>query len=1025
MTTLSRYLTALRTTAIVSTTEHSFRHVLKTMVESLATELGRPLANLTLEPGRITISGAPDAVLYGHSLDDLIGYIETKDLGRDLDVKRGHDAKQFQRYLEGFHAWVLTNYLEFRLYEDGRETDRVTLCTPAQISGIARLNSIAVDKAEELSRFFDRFLQQSVPSVNDAETLARLLASKAKLLKDELIPLIIANDPQLTSQLESYRQWLIEDLSTEDFADLYAQTITYGLFFAAYENTQLDTPLPFDRASLLTLLPSNVRLVRALFQLLAGEFLPESLNWIIDDLIRLLERAGMREIANQFGSLTTDPTIYFYETFLTQYNPEERERLGQYYTPESVVRYITHSIDQLLRLHFGRRDGLASADVTLLDPAAGTGTFLVATLRQIAENFGSSHAGDLVEHLRDHTLQNFYGFELKAAPYVLAHLKLAQTLSGMLLANAEPKVYLTNTLSDHEPPARLPGPFEQALSEDGRAAQHVKGEEQILVILGNPPYSGHSYNRYNRIDDYKFIDGQPLGERNTKWLQNDYVKFIRWSEWKIAEFLGSERRYGMIAFITDNSYLSGPIFRGMRKHLLNVFDRVYILNLHGKTRPPEILPDGVEVDQNVFDIQQGVAIAIFVRSTDATALGRVFYSDCWGSRADKNQFLETHNVSDTAWNELEPQPPFYFFVERNLSALAEKYTQAPQITHLMPVYSMGIVTGQDNLAYDFEAANLVERFQNLFDEGKAQLVSTLYRPFDPRWLAYGQLTVTRRREDVMRHLLSSDNLALVSFRHTRKVTPMRVCLASTVVDARLLSSESNCYVFPLYRMSGESTSSGQIGMTLGRESTFPVELLANLGKHYSTTISPEAGFFYIYGILNSSGYQAEFEVSLHDDFPHIPFPDSYPLFETFSRYGQRLGELHLLVADDLQGLANLTVGFPVAGTGRVERGYPAFDRKPGRVHVNPQQYFSGIDEDMWEYKIGDYNPLEKWLESRRNRELTADDRRHFETMGTSIRKIVELLREMERPWQDLITADWFNPLPLTPRQAVLKSLRPD
>jgi predicted helicase len=985
------------------------------MVESLATELDRPLANLTLEPGRVATSGAPDAVLYGPTLTDLIGYIETKDLGRNLDNPTGHDRRQFQRYLEGFHAWILTNYVEFRLYENGSETARITLCGVGEVTGSATLDTIAEKMQPELARFFDRFLQQSVPTVNNAETLARLLANKAKILKDELIVLVVGGNPQLLSQLESYRQWLIADLDTEDFGDLYAQTMVYGLFFAAYENTQLDTPLPFDRYSLLTLLPSNIRVVRALFQLLAGQFLPESLNWIIDDLIRLLERANMAAIADEFAS-SDDPTIYFYETFLTQYNPEERERLGQYYTPSHVVRYITHSVDQLLRLHFDRPDGLASANVTLLDPALGTGTFLVSTLHQIRDNFGPMHAGDLIKHLRDHTLRNFYGFELKAAPYVLAHLKLAQTLSAMELQDSEPRVYLTNTLSDHQPPTRLPGPFEEALSEDGRAAQHVKAEEQILVIMGNPPYSGHSYNQYNRIDDYKFIDGESLGERNTKWLQNDYVKFIRWSEWKIAEFSGNDRRHGIVAFITDNSYLTGPIFRGMRKRLLDVFNRIYILNLHGKTRPPEILPEGVDVDQNVFDIQQGVTISLFVRSTDDSAGRRVFYSDCWGTRESKSDYLTSHDVSTTTWTELDPQAPFYFFVERNLSSLYDRYAQAPRITELMPRYSMGMVTGQDSVAYDFSSSTLTSRFQSLFDAATAQLVQALYRPFDLRWLAYGPLTVTRRRDEIMRHLLSGENIALITFRHTRKVTPMRVCVSSTVVDARLLSSESNCYVFPLYNLFEEATSTGQIEMTPGRQPAFPVELLDNLSSHYNSSVSPETIFYYIYGILNSPAYQAEFEVSLHDDFPRVPFVDDYALFNTVSRHGQRLCVLHLLIADDLEGLSNLTVGFPIHGSDRIERGYPRFDRQLGRIHINSEQFFTGIDEDMWEYRIGDYNPLAKWLESRRNRELTADDRRHFETFATAIRKIVDVLDEMEEVWQGVVLSAWFNPLPVTPRQ---------
>ena len=796
----------------------------------------------------------------------------------------------------------------------------------------------------------------------------------------------------------------------------------------------------------MNLLPAGVRPVRAIFQMLAAQFLPEELNWIINDLMRLLERADLGAIATQLGQ-SRDPTVHFYETFLSQYDPALREMRGVYYTPDEVVSYIVSSVDQLLRQHFGKADGLASPDVTLLDPALGTGTFFAHALRQVADNFGPAHAGDLPDHLRQHTLKKWYGFELLAAPYVLAHLKLGQVLEGLNVPDAAPQVYLTNTLSEHEFPPTLPGPFEQAISEDGKAAQRVKGQEKILVVLGNPPYSGHSYNEYDRVDDYKFIDGQPLGERQSKWLQDDYVKFIRWAEWKIAEAEQAGYQHGVVAFITDHSYLKGIIHRGMRAHLLNRFSYIYILNLHGNSRIREPLPPGVSKDENVFDIQQGVAIGLFVREAGHQGQAQVFYQDLWGKQQDKYDYLADHDVITTQWTSLQPDVPFYFFIERDLPDLADEYHAWPSVTQLFVSYSLGIISARDRFAYAPTQAELdarldtfadVQRYSdesfieqyNLRDTSSwtltdvraklnrngvdaAKVVQCQYRPFDWQWTYYSKNVLERPLENVLSHLLQP-NMALVTFRHTRRPTPMRVFAARHVVDARLLSSESNCYALPLYRYTDQPDANGQISLDMsggvGREPNLDARLLLALTTQYKMDATPEQVFQYLYGVLNAPDYQTEFETLLHVDFPRIPFTADYDAFCQMAERGQRLVALHLLEAPDLQGMANLTVGYPVAGNDRVERGYPQYNPTEGHVHINPTQYFEGITQAMWDYKVGGYNPLEKWLKDRRGRILSTDDRRHYETFATAIGKALEELPQVEAAWQLIREGHWFDPL---------------
>lgn len=1054
--TLATYLSELRREAEApDPREHSYRPALKSFCETLAERLDRPLAALTLEPGRGSSANAPDAVLYGPTTSDLIGYIETKDLGADLDALSGQNLNQFRRYLAAFPVWVFTNYLEFRLYEEGSETLRVHICDKTQLMAASSNRSRLADrKAEEVSGLFDRFLQQSVPVVASPERLARLLAHKAQLLEGVIRGLLTGNatedgepDPQLKGQLESYRRWLISDLDEERFADLYAQTITYGLFLAAFENTRRYSPLELQRHNLLRLLPTSVGPVRALFQLLAGDFLPHELDWIIDDIIQLLGYADLGAIAEQFSAGSADPTIHFYETFLAHYDPEERERLGSYYTPDSVVDYIVNSVDELLRRDFGKADGLAAPEVTLLDPSLGTGTFMVHALRKVADNFGEEHAGDVPDHVRDHTLQNFYGFELQAAPYVLAHLKLEQLLAEMGVEGRRPKVYLTNTLSDHTFPPTLPGVFEQAISEDGRAASRVKDEEKILVVMGNPPYQGTSYNVYDRVADYRVP-----GERARNWLQNDYVKFIRWAEYKIAEAPGIGYTYGIIAYITDSSYLRAPLFRGMRKHLLDNFTRVYVLNLHGNTRVGEALPEGVERDESVFDIQQGTAILLLVRDMQegqrAPRTGEVYYADVWGGREPKYRYLASNSVNLTGWERLVAEEPSYFFVPIELPKLKAEYEKWPELTSLMTRYSQAVISARDKFAYALDRETLVRRVSEFarssageeeterrfhvrstreFDVDAARralasenvedrIVPAVFRPFDHRWIYYSNTVLEWPRTNVFGPLLKvPGNLALVAFRHTRRPTHARVFISRHVVDARLLSSESNCYAMPLYLPHGpDDADQTKMDVTsgVGREPNLHHSLVPRLSKKYGRTVSPEEILGYIYGVLNTPTYQTEFETLLRDYFPRIPFTTDRTAFETMAERGQRIVELHLLEAADLRGMSNLTVGFPENGTNKVARGYPKFDPGEARVHINPEQHFSNVTQEMWDYEVGGYAPLEKWLDDRRKLDvaLSAADRRHYETVATSIRKAQEEVPLLEVAWQRVIDGTWFDPL---------------
>lgn len=1010
-----QYLNDLRKVSSTGdTTEHSYREALGTLLRSLAAEGDHPLRQLVFEPGNITDAGAPDGVAYGPAEHELIGYIETKDLGKSLDALAGHDKQQLERYRNAFHALLLTNYIEFHLFMDGELTDIVSIGSPSILDGQTSLKALARDTSEALSTLLARFLSQSVPIVSKASKLAHLLAHKAKLLDKVVRSLLEGEEPeqQLLSQLDSYRNWLIPDMTEEQFADLYAQTLTYGLFYVALQNLKTGEVETLEPNHILDLLPQTIRPVWAIFSLLAGRQLPEEINWIIDDLLRLLERADMASISEEFSEGGRDPVIHFYETFLSEYDPSLRDKRGVYYTPDEVVHYIVESVDSLLKSRLEKADGLADADVTLLDPALGTGTFLVHSLQRCAATFGKAHAGDLADHLRENTLKHFFGFELLAAPYVLAHLKIGQQLESFGIADVDANIFLTNTLIEPGEHPRLPGPFEIAISEDGREADQVKQEEKILVIVGNPPYEGHSYNTYDRIDDYKSINGEPLGERNPKWLQNDYVKFIRWAERKIAESEEGGFRYGVIGLITDSSYLGGVIFRGMRKHLLDNFDEIFVLNLHGNSRVQEILPPGIEVDQSVFEIMQGVSISIFVRSPSSKHTSEIHYADIWGTTDEKLDFLRRNDVLSTSWQLLDVGGPAFMFIPREAVEDEDAYQQSPSLPEIFPINSMAIVTGQDAEVYSQDRETLERRYFKEIADRNVAVLKAAYRPFDNPFLAYGQPTVTRRRQAVMMHQIEPGSLGLTSFRHTRRQTPMRVFASRHVMDARLLSGEANCYTYPLFKASLAETTTGQIGGigTENREYNISNGLLDTLSSLYEFEVTGQMLFSYIYGVLNAPAYQAGFEALLQDDFPRIPFTVDPELFVDMVELGSRVLDLHILEASELQGITDLSVGFPVEGADIVEAGFPTYSIEDERVYINSDQYFDGINPGMWAYAIGAYNPIEKYLSDRRDLELSAETRRHVETFATAISHVVELLPQLDVVWEVIVSGELSNPL---------------
>lgn len=586
--------------------EESYYKHLADFISTFSESQRKKKIDVTILPKR-TEAGNPDFRIWD-GRQKIIGYIEAKDLGVDLD--RIEDSEQLERYLSTFPNVILTNFTEFRLYRDGEKIEQVSIARPFIIKKLSTVPPL--ENEDKLFELLERFLDFSLPKTYTAKTLAVELAKRTKFLKDE----IVSEELKLGTKsihgfYDAFKEFLIAGINESEFADLYSQTITYGLFAA-----RLRAEKDFNRKLAYSYIPKSIGILRDVFKFISLEDLPQQMEIIIDDIAEVLNVADAKKILDQYyhEGKGSDPVLHFYETFLSVYDPKTREKRGVYYTPEPVVFFIVRSLHQILKDKFNISDGLASKNVTLLDPAGGTLSFLAKAIETAVEEFESKYGkGAVKSFLKDQILQNYYAFELMMAPYAIGHMKMSfllEELGYRMEDDERVKYYLTNTIEMKElEESNFPGM--SSLSHESHEAGKVKKQVPILVILGNPPYSGHSSNNGKWISDvikeYYKVDGKPLVEKNPKWLQDDYVKFIRFSQWKI-----DEAGEGVLGFITNHSYLDNPTFRGMRQSLLNSFDEIDILDLHGNSLKKEKAPDGSK-DENVFDIMQGVAICFMIK----------------------------------------------------------------------------------------------------------------------------------------------------------------------------------------------------------------------------------------------------------------------------------------------------------------------------------------------------------------------------------------------------------------------------
>ncbi len=1008
-------------------TEHTFRPALKALLEEIVPDI-----TATNEPKRIEC-GAPDYVLTRRDVP--VGYIEAKDVGVDLGGKNLRE--QFDRYRSSLENLVFTDYLDFHFYLQGAPTTKI------KIGEV--VNGRIVPLPENFAQFTNLlkdFCNRQTVTIRSSQRLAVLMADKAKILAyiiknalEEDLAKEVETD--LTNQLKAFKDILIHDIDAKAFADIYAQTIAYGMFAARLHDPTLPT---FSRQEAAELIPKTNPFLRKLFQFIATYDLDTRIDWIVDALADLFRAADIGSILKNFGrsTQTHDPIMHFYETFLAEYDPKLRMSRGVFYTPEPVVDFIVRAVDDILKTEFSLPDGLADTSKTkitvkstvkddrtksgyredekevhkvqILDPATGTGTFLASVIKYIHKRF-EGQQGIWDQYVDEHLIPRINGFELLMASYAMAHLKLdllLTELSGRASASAavtgkESKrfqIYLTNALEEFHPDTgRL---WSMWLANEANEANHIKRDTPVMVVLGNPPYSGESKNKGNWImslmDDYKKEPGgiEKLKERNPKWINADENKFIR-----LGQHMIQKNHEGILALITPHGFLDHPTLRGMRWHLMNTYDKIFIVDLHGNANKMERSPDG-SVDENVFDILQGVSINIFVKKQKPKInLAEVKHTDVYGTREHKYDFLLNHSLGNIQFETLSNVAPNYFMVPRDRE-LDSVYSKGFSLSNLFPVSTIGVVTANDPVLVSNTKESLVKKVANHYERecsnDYVELIS--YRPFDDRFVYYDNSLLERSRQKVMKHFIGHNNLGLVYRRQQPDSRDLYIfCSQKMIADGYVRSdnkggeSVSPLYLYPDEVQPSFDTRDERVP---NLNSEIIEKIAAALGLIFTNEKEDAADTFapidildYVYAVLHSPTYREKYNELLKIDFPRVPYPQDAATFWELVALGGELRQIHLLQSPKV---GELITQYNAPGPNLVMK--PEY--KNGSVYINPVQHFANVPEAAWKFYIGGYQPAQKWLKDRKDRNLSYEDIMHYQKIIVALTETDRIMKEIDK-----------------------------
>lgn len=1001
-------------------------------LEKLLAEFPKTEKNFTvIIEGKNTAVGIPDFKI-SNPKGLLIGYVEAKDLGRNLDALSQKEKQQINKYLKEYPKLIVTNCIEFRLYEEGKLVDSVTISQPVTLK---KIGTPVLQHEARFKALLERFFSTVIQETHTAKRLSELLAHKTQVLRGlirEEIDLTDVEETETEKLLKTFKETLKPDMNPEIFSDMYAQTITFGLFVARVNSDHQE----FTRFTAHSLIPHTIPLLKKVFWILSGQDVPQHIEWQVDEIAEILANTRIEKITEEFFShgKGRDPIIHFYETFLAEYDSTQREQLGVYYTPQPVVSYITKSLHKILKKHFGKEEGFADRSVITLDPAAGTLTFPAEAITIAKQEFEATHGtGGWNSLVKTHILKNFYAFEVLMAPYAVGHLKISLLLKELgyqMKQDERFELYLTNTLdmSKFHPQKSF---LAEEISQESEKAYEIKDKVPVLVVMGNPPYSAKSANKgkwiSEKIEDYKHIDGEKIKERNIKLIQDDYVKFFRFAQWKIDK-MGS----GVVGFITNHGWIDNPTFRGMRKSLMDTFNEIYVLNLHGSTLKKEKTPDGKK-DENVFAIQPGVAITLLVKNQKGNR--SYYYSEVWGKREDKYKYLEKNDIETTKWVKIHPSNPDYFLISRD-EKHKKLYDSFTPLTQIFRSFSTGVKTHRDGLVVDVEKENLERKMlmlnnPNLEDELLARTFklkdnrdwklhiarealrkdkergkrfrSFLYRPFDYRWIYYASYMIDWPRYEVMHHLMYP-NIALIVPKRIEIGEFQHAFCADKISDHHSLSLKETNYVFPLFTYA----EYGQQDLLQG-DNHQGQNINWNALPGWMSAIQPftspatdnfiqvlEAIFYYIYAILYSNIYREKYREFLKSDFPRIPFTNDYQTFQHMAILGEQLVKLHLLKAKLLDVPLPHYQGH---GGNQIEK--RDYHDDSNRLYINESQYFDKVRPKVWNYYIGGYQVLDKWLKDRIGRELSLDDQLHYRKIITALSETIKLQKRIDKLYPEI------------------------
>jgi predicted helicase len=1020
--------------------EHTYRGKLEDLLETLVPEI-----KATNEPTGKNF-GKPDYSIIKNDIE--IGWIEAKDIGdKDLEGKKKNgNQEQFDRYKLGLPNLIITDYLDFHFYNGGVLNSKIS---------IGKIDNGSIiplpENFEQFIQLFKIFCETISQTIKSPTRLAELMAGQARLMANIIEKSLNEDDKNgnlsnLKKQMLSFQNMLISDIDNKSFSDLYSQTIAYGMFAARYHDSTLEN---FSREEAVKLIPKSNPFLRKLFKDIADEELDTRLVWIIDVLVKIFLASDVAEIMKNFGKSTKqeDPVVHFYETFLGAYNPALRKARGVWYTPQPVVNFIVRAVDDILKTEFDLPEGLADSSkkkikvnyqgkqiekevhkVQILDPATGTGTFLAETIKHIHKKYEGMQ-GKWSKYVEDDLIPRVNGFELLMASYAMAHLKLDMLLTEtgyVPTKDQRLRVFLTNSLEEPHPDSGTL--WGNLLSDEADQANEVKRDTPVMCVIGNPPYSGISSNNgkwiSDLIDDYKYVDGVHFNERK-HWLNDDYVKFLRYGQHYIEK-----NGQGVLAFINPHGFLDNPTFRGMRWNLLKTYDKIYTIDLHGNSKKKETAPDG-SADVNVFDIMQGVSINIFVKTgkKKSSELGKVFHYDLFGKREVKYDFLIENSIKSIGFEHLNPNIPNFFFVhkeEKNRGLYEEGFS----IDNLFSKNVTGIVTMGDNFAIDNDKDVLlnrinefvtndvsIEKLNNDYSLGKNYanwifenknkivvdnncLVKISYRPFDDKWTYFDNRIIWRWRYEINKNFFNKENLGLVVGRQSTDDYWCNVQISKSMIDNRYhFSYKGTASQFPLYLYpdeNGQQTIDQSLSRTPNLNADIVKAISGKIGLTFTNekettkdTFAPVDVLDYIYAVLHSPTYREKYKEFLKIDFPRVPYPKDKDTFWKLVKLGGEIRQIHLLESAVVE---KPICKFNISGTDVVAK--PKYEN--GNVYINETQCFEDVPEVAWNFYIGGYQPAQKWLKDRKDRELKIDDIRHYMKIIVALTETERLMKEIDK-----------------------------